>query len=146
MIRLAIIVALWLGGISAAGAQLHPWGDLSAWIGKYPTDTDGPRPRHFLQSGPIAHELHVLLDPADLVFLNQLEVESPIRSTNGLIVAAVCMAHDCAANHAIIVMDPVQPRMFVGIQRSGAQRYETKWVKNDPGATLPPAILHDFAQ
>jgi hypothetical protein len=121
-----------------------PWGDLSNWVGKYPTDQDAKPVRHLLQMPAVRAELSRILGPADLKLIASYAVESPIEMIDGLLIDAQCMPHNCGDQSVMLVIDPKQPRIWVGFFSRAPSLVSTRWYGPTDHHELPPAVLRQF--
>lgn len=142
VVRAGLVLGLAALLIAAAPG---PWGDLSDWAGRYPTDRVAKPPRQLLQVPPIRTELHKLLPAAEIARLRSYAVEDPIEVRDGFLIAMQCMPHDCGDNNAMIVIDTRQRRMWVGFFSRATTVVSTQWFGSTDYTALPAFILKGFA-
>src|SRR5271167_371610 len=72
-----IIFVLLIGDGVSRAADRAVWGDLSSWIGRYPTDREGKSTRHLLEEPEIRKTLQGTLPSDHLRQLTSLTEEKP---------------------------------------------------------------------
>jgi hypothetical protein len=126
-------------------ANTPPWGDLSAWVGKYPTEQESGQTKRLLGLPAVRTELRALLSNADFKRLNSVfTVEKPIVKTDRFLVVQQCMPHNCPGAHAMVVLDSEDKRLWVGIFERTEKSVSTRWGGTDDYTLLPPSILDSF--
>src|SRR5258708_1103003 len=120
-----------------AGHCLHaaPAADrarFEKYVGKYPSN--------LLKGEPgLKKRLQTLLGANYSLFMERLEVETPIENIKGILVAKGCMAHGCGVEEAILLIDLSNGKFHCAI-RSDAYSGKPKTFSEDP-AHFPSAAL-----
>jgi hypothetical protein len=144
-LRLSILLpVLLLGGFAVLSvqAQTPPWGDLSSWVGQYPTTRTGGKVNRLLEQSAIRSELRKILSPADQRLLGAYEIETPIENRDGFIVIAKCRPRNCGDEQATVVLDSKVPRLWVRFFERRPGGVSTRWYGNaDDYTVLPASIL-----
>jgi hypothetical protein len=120
-----------------------PWGDLSGWIGKYPSDqaVNGG----ILEIPSIAVGLRKVLSDSDRKLLKALTSETPIQTKDQFVLVEKCRPHNCPADRVMIVLDTKEARLWVGFFQRRANSVATRWYGSaDDYVVLPPSILQLF--
>jgi hypothetical protein len=149
IVRIALLAFLVLsssvGKLSAD--EETPWGDLSGWVGKYPTDRQPSGTRSLLGVPPLHAALQALLDRNDLERLvSGYRVESQIDRVDHYLLVQICKAHDCPDNNAMVVIDEKDKRLWIGFFSRAEQGISTRWYGTDDYVVLPKEILARFQQ
>src|ERR1700712_359888 len=122
-----------------------PWGDVSTWAGKNPTDQTTKPPKRLLAIPSIQAEIHRLLSATDRGRLAALVVEKPVLVRNNFVLVAKCMAHDCGGQNAMVVIDPRLARIWVGFFFRADNLVSTRWFGTTDSLVLPESVMTAFA-
>jgi hypothetical protein len=126
-------------------ATQPPWGDLSSWVGKYPTMRESGRVRHLWREPAVRQSLSSLLSRTDLERLeSMLSVEKRIIKVNNFVVVEQCMPHGCPSAHAMVILDTEARRLWVGFYERTGRLVSTRWYGWEDYVLLPEAILERF--
>lgn len=92
--------------------------DLSAWVGKYPSDkVNGV---NFFNIPAVAAGLHKIMPESDYkMAVSSFTVSIPITDDNGVLEADVCMPHDCEDESAHIYFDQATGATYASIVLNG---------------------------
>jgi len=102
------------------------------YVGKYPSG--------LLKGEPdVKRRLQTLLGANYSLFMERLQVESPIENVKGVLVAKGCMAHGCGVEEAVLLIDLSGGKFHCAI-RSDSYSGKVKTFSEDP-AHLPSAAL-----
>jgi hypothetical protein len=79
------------------------------------------------------------------MLLSKLQADSQIEMQGHFLVVARCEAHNCAAHHAVVIMDTNSAEIAVGIYLRTSSISRTTWYsrETDP-LELPPEVLAQF--
>ena len=116
------------------------WGDLSGWVGRYPTDNG----RHLLGTPPIRAGLQQVLSPADQAKLRSFTNEAPVEQSGAYLLIKQCMPHDCGNQNAMIVLDTTTQHMWVGMFSRGSRTTAVRWFGMTDPSDLGPEIMQTF--
>ena len=141
LLRLGVCLALLIGVGTTSAA---PWGDLSSWVGAYPTDQSTSPPRRLLSMPAIQLQLRKVLQPADLSRLSSYRVEQPVQRVDGFLVVMQCMPHDCGDHSAMVVIDLDQARIWVAFFSRKPGAVSTQWFGSTEHPTLPESVRKLF--
>ncbi len=135
--------------ISLAYANdLPKWDEqaLTAWVGKYPTSTINGKSKSILGDENIKKILQKTLPSAELKKLNKYDVATPIEKIDHYLVVNKCMAHNCPAALAMVVIDLKAPILWAGFFDREENRVSTRWYSNGENdyAILPEEIKTMF--
>jgi hypothetical protein len=122
-----------------------PWGDLSSWVGKYPTIDEAGHKRRLWEQPAVRSSLQTLLDRADLEKLDStFGIAKPVVQVDHFIVVEQCLPHNCPSDHAMVVLDTEHRRMWVGFYERTEKVVSTRWYGSEDYILLPTAILETF--
>src|SRR4051812_36056507 len=117
MKRLAYLIAgiIVLYSPRSLAAEPPLWGDLSSWVGKYPTNKEAGHIKRLWEEPAVRKSLGMLLSRADLKRLDSIfVVEKQIAKIDRFIVVEQCMPHNCPDAHAMVVFDTEARRLWAG--------------------------------
>lgn len=120
------------------------WGDLSSWIGRYPTDQEGKSTRHLLEQPEIRKTLQSIVPSDRLRQLRSFTEEKPITAVDRFLLVQMCKPHDCPNHQAMVALDRNEERMWVGLFVRGNKAVSTCWFGTDDPALLPIEVTRAF--
>lgn len=144
LVAVFVAALILLCGRSLSSAGGPAWGRLDKWVGKYPTDRRDKQVTRLLELDPVNRSLRAVLSHPDLELLMSYTVEKPVEKTDRFIVVQQCMPHNCPAAHAMVVLDTVEERLWVGLFERGSTTVSTRWYGTDDYWRLPMRILRTF--
>ncbi|WP_234730865.1 hypothetical protein [Acidocella facilis] len=115
------------------------WSGLAQFAGTYPA-------AGLMKSGIMREELAVLLSPAQRAQLAAMAVSPPVSKIGGDLMAQFCVPHDCGSESAVLVIDPVAAKLWVGFYETDGKRVQMEWIGTDDPAALPPDIQASLAK
>lgn len=120
------------------------WNGLQAWIHHYPSEhVAGPLP--LLAQPVLKTALAKLLPKAERQALAGFDVETPVRQAGDYLIIQLCRPHNCPADLAMIVVQPVQKKVWAGFFTRQAERISTRWYGNqDDYMVLPEELRRAF--
>jgi hypothetical protein len=127
-----------------AAAAPADWGNLSPWVGRYPTDSDARPPARLFNIPAIRAKIEQLLSSADRNHLRALSVETPIEQFGPFLIIKQCMPHDCGNQNAMVVLDSDARRMWVGLFARTPAVTSTRWFGTSDFHDLPAEVLRSF--
>jgi hypothetical protein len=105
-----------------------PWGDLSSWVGEYPTKQESGHVKHLWREPAVRQSLSSLLSQTDLKRLESiLSAEKRILKINNFIVVEQCMPHACPSAHAMVILSTEDRRLWVGFYERTRSLVSTRW-------------------
>jgi hypothetical protein len=138
---LGVALAVGISGPVVAASDA-PWGDLSPWVGHYPSDRLGPGGRSFFQNPSIAHALREVLSPADLALvLHGYPVVDQIATVGQYLILDNCAAHDCGALNATVVLDMKSVNLWVALFAHRGDVVSMRWYGTADYTDLPAPVL-----
>ncbi|MDQ2892498.1 MAG: hypothetical protein M3R64_05345 [Pseudomonadota bacterium] len=110
---------------------------LTAYVGKYPTDTVGGVT--FFDRTEVANALIAAVGDAKLrrMITGRDGVTVPIFAYQGKIAAHGCEPHNCSAHNWTFVMSPDAGRAVACFHDEAAMGETSRWVANDEPVTRP---------
>ena len=119
---------------------------LTTWVGKYPTSTINGKRKSILSEENVKKILQKTVPSAELKKLNKYDVVTPIEKIDHYLVINKCMAHDCPAELAMVVIDLKAPVLWAGFFDREEHRVSTRWYTNGENdyAILPEEIKTMF--
>ncbi len=118
------------------GAPATDRARFEKYVGKYPSN--------LLKGEPdVKRRLQTLLGDNYSLFMERLQVETPIENITGILVAKGCMAHACGVEESILLINLSDGRLHCAI-RSDAYSDKVKTFSEDrdhfPAAALKYAL------
>ena len=122
-----------------AFAASSDWSSLDKFAGAYPA-------AGLMKSAIIRQQLSNLLSPQQRARLLAMAVSPPVSKIGGYLMAQFCMPHDCGSESAVLVIDPVAAKLWVGFYETDGKRVQMEWIGTDDPAALPPDIQASLAK
>ena len=138
------VLALSFAATSTLAAP-DDWAFSRHWIGKYPSATMDGFHGALLEQPTLKRALGQLVPKPELERLSALKVESLVHEMAGYVVVNLCRPHDCPDDLAMVVIDPLQRRLWAGFFTREGHRSSTRWYTSDDDYTkLPRPVLEEF--
>ena len=98
------------------GDDISKWNEqsLTEWVDKYPTSTINGKRKSILSEEYIKTILQKTIPPAELKKLNKYDVVTPIEKIDHYLIVNKCMAPNCPAELAMVVIGLKAPVIWVG--------------------------------
>jgi hypothetical protein len=145
----AALCALCLGvAVCPAGAATAPaWdrGHLQAWVGQLPSTTRAGVAVHLFDEPGLRTLLERTVPLHERRLLRRMSVESPVMQAADLLLAPVCMAHNCPSDHALLAVDMARRQVWLGLFTRTAGGTATRWYSSAAASVeVPEAALREF--
>lgn len=143
---LTLLLTLTAAGASREASATPPgMASLGVWEGRLPSDGISGGASHLLEEPAVRALLARLMPAEQRRALRSLAVESPVERHGDHLVALMCRAHACPAEHGMLVLDLARGQLWVGLFSRTRDGTATHWYGShaDEGA-LPPALLTLF--
>jgi len=88
--------------------------------------------------------LQQVLTAPDRAKLQALTNETPVEQSGTFIIVKQCMPHDCGNQNAMVVLDTISRRMWVGFFARTAHVNSTRWFGTSDVHDLTPDVLRIF--
>lgn len=140
-----VLSCLFSGLVQAAGPSTD-WNVFNAWVGKAPsTQLLG---QQTLLGQPSLHAaLKQILPKAEQASLAKFKVEAPVTQVDGFLIVDQCLPHNCPADMATVVIDPVNQKLWAGFFTREENRVSTRWYgMADDYSVLPESIRKGFLE
>lgn len=140
-----LVAGLALFATHTGAAETGSWHDLTAWVGRYPSEHLVPHGVSLLEQPKVASAIRQLLTKQELEKLSRYDVETPVTQSGDYLVVDKCLPHDCPAAMAMIVIDTTHSQLWVGMFSRGEHNVSTVWYgTSDDYAVLPEVIRKNF--
>jgi hypothetical protein len=118
-------------------------GNLTSWVGKYPTDRKGKVTRSFFRLPEIRQPLLKLLSKHDFALLTkEYEVETPIKQIGDYLVVKVCRPHNCGDEQAGFAIKLSDGTIHVRMHASD----EIRWFSSKGKYRDLPREVYDYLE
>lgn len=125
----------------------NDWGFATDWVGKYPSTSVGTAKSGLLSQTAVKAALNNILPKSEASNFSQLTSEVPVRELEGLIVVHKCRPHNCPSDMAMVVIDPNEAQLWVGLFSREKSRVSTRWYgTKEDYSILPESIKREFIE
>lgn len=143
MTALAFAAGLLLAVPATAAA---PWdrSHLQTWVGQVPSARRPGAPVHLFDEPGLRSLIERAVPAHERRLLRRMRVESPVTQAADLLLAPVCMAHACPADHAVLAVDMARRQIWLGMFTRSAAGTATRWYSSSASVEVPDAALREF--
>jgi hypothetical protein len=122
-----------------ASADPAGWAALNKFAGTYPANG-------LMKSALVREEISGLLTQNQIGLLQGMSVSPPVSMVGRDLLAQFCMPHDCGSRSAVLVIDPVGQKIWVGFYDDSGKKFQMDWLGTEDPANIPPDIQRQLAK